>query len=55
MDREKLKKVKALFLDMDGVLWTARSMNDDPIEEGVTVVVREIQGVKVLVEPEPEE
>lgn len=22
MDREKLKKVKALFLDMDGVLWT---------------------------------
>ena len=40
---------------LDGVLWTARSMNDEPIEEGVTVVIREIQGVKVLVEPEPEE
>lgn len=37
---------------LDGVLWTARSANDAPIEEGTTVVVREIRGVKLLVEPE---
>ncbi len=37
---------------LDGVLWSARSVNDAPIEEGATVVVREIQGVKLLVEPE---
>ena len=40
---------------LDGVLWTARSVNDDLIGEGSTVIVREIQGVKLLVEPEPEE
>ena len=40
---------------LDGVLWTARSVNDDLIGEGTTVIVREIQGVKLLVEPEPEE
>ena len=37
---------------LDGVLWSARSVNDAPIEEGTTVVVREIRGVKLLVEPE---
>ena len=39
-------------VQLDGVLWTARSANDAPIEEGTTVVVREIRGVKLLVEPE---
>ena len=37
---------------LDGVEWTARSMADDmTIEAGAPVVVREIQGVKLLVEP----
>ena len=39
---------------LDGVLWTARSVNDGLIGEGTTVIVREIQGVKLLVEPETE-
>ena len=39
-------------VQLDGVLWTARSVNDAPIEAGTTVVVREIQGVKLMVEPE---
>ncbi len=36
---------------LDGVLWTARSSGGEPIETGTTVVVREIQGVKLMVEP----
>ena len=39
---------------IDGVLWTARSVSGEPIEEGARVVVREIQGVKVIVEPQSE-
>ena len=37
---------------LDGVLWTARSASERPIEPGATVLVREIQGVKLLVEEE---
>lgn len=37
---------------LDGVEWTARSISDDlPIDAGTPVVVREIRGVKLLVEP----
>ena len=32
-------------------VWTARSVSDELIVEGTTVVVKDIQGVKVLVEP----
>ncbi len=39
-------------VQLDGVTWTARSVSDAPIEKGVTVIVREIRGVKLLVEPE---
>ena len=35
---------------LDGVTWTARSTDGSVIEPGATVVVREIQGVKLLVE-----
>ena len=35
---------------IDGVVWTARSATGDPIEAGKHVVVREIQGVKLIVE-----
>ena len=39
-------------VQLDGVAWTARSVRDDaPIEKGVTVTVREIRGVKLVVEP----
>ncbi|MBQ7737929.1 MAG: NfeD family protein [Oscillospiraceae bacterium] len=42
-------------VQLDGVIWTARSVADDPIPAGTRVVVREIRGVKLLVEPAPEE
>ena len=42
-------------VQLDGVIWTARSVADAPIPAGTRVVVREIQGVKLLVEPAPEE
>lgn len=35
---------------LDGVLWTARSSGGAPIEVGTVVTVREIQGVKLMVE-----
>lgn len=35
---------------LSGQVWTARSKSEQPIPEGVTVVVREIQGVKLIVE-----
>lgn len=35
--------------------WTARSLGEDPIPQGQKVIIREIQGVKVLVEPLQEE
>ncbi len=38
---------------LDGVTWTARSTDGSVIEPGETVVVREIQGVKLLVEAAP--
>ena len=37
---------------LDGVEWTARSSDDSrSIAEGAQVIVREIQGVKLIVEP----
>ena len=36
---------------LDGNIWTARSVNDTPIEPDAEVVIRSIEGVKVLVEP----
>ena len=39
-------------IKLDGVLWTARSVSDSiTIDAGTPVVVRDIQGVKLLVEP----
>ena len=32
-----------------GILWTARSENGSPIEEGALVTVDRVEGVKVLV------
>lgn len=37
-------------VQLDGVAWTARSTDDSVIEAGQLVVVREIRGVKLLVE-----
>ena len=37
-------------VQLDGVTWTARSLDGTPIESGETVRIREIQGVKLLVE-----
>ncbi|MEA5038694.1 MAG: NfeD family protein [Clostridiaceae bacterium] len=34
-----------------GQIWTARSVGETPIAKGVKVVVREISGVKTIVEP----
>lgn len=34
-----------------GMFWTARSTDSTPIPQGATVVIRSIQGVKVLVDP----
>ena len=40
---------------VDALTWTARSVSDEQtIEPGTTVVVREIRGVKLLVEPKEE-
>ena len=35
---------------LDGMEWTARSLNGDRIEQGNVVIVRQIQGVKLIVE-----
>ena len=37
-----------------GLVWTARSCNDAEIPTGTVVVVREIQGVKLICEPAKE-
>ena len=36
---------------LDGVTWTARSLGGEIIEAGRTVIVRDIQGVKLIVSP----
>lgn len=36
-----------------GMFWTARSTDSTRIPQGTTVVIRSIQGVKVLVDPVP--
>ena len=36
---------------VDGMYWTARSTDSTPIPQGATVVIRSIQGVKVMVDP----
>ena len=37
---------------LDGVVWTARTQNDEvTVEEGTAVIVQEIQGVKLIVVP----
>jgi membrane protein implicated in regulation of membrane protease activity len=38
-------------IKLDGVTWTARSESGGVIPAGTTIVVRRIEGVKVLVEP----
>ena len=39
------------LVKVDGTLWTARSLTDQPIPAGAEVVIRSIEGVKVMVEP----
>ena len=39
---------------LDGVVWTARSLSNQVIPVGTAISVRSIQGVKVIVEPVPE-
>lgn len=34
-----------------GLIWTARSVNGEEIPEGSVVIIREIQGVKLICEP----
>ena len=34
-----------------GRVWTARSVTNDPLEAGTLIVVRRIEGVKLIVEP----
>lgn len=38
---------------VNGMFWTARSTDSTLIPQGATVVIRSIQGVKVLVDPVP--
>ena len=40
------------MIAVDGVEWSARSADDSIIEENTTVVVKEVQGVKAIVEVE---
>lgn len=37
-----------------GLVWTARSVNGEPIPAGTVVVIRDIQGVKLICEPTEE-
>ena len=39
---------------LDGVVWSARSLSNQVIPVGTAIHVRSIQGVKVIVEPVPE-
>ncbi len=36
---------------INGLEWTARSINDEVVSEGSSVIVEEIRGVKVIVSP----
>ena len=36
-------------VSVDGKVWTARSENGQPIEQGAVVVAKQIQGVKLIV------
>ena len=37
-----------------GLIWTARSVNGEEIPEGAVVIIRDIQGVKLICEPKTE-
>lgn len=39
------------MVKVDNEKWTARSVSGEPIEEGATVIVTAIEGVKLMVEP----
>lgn len=39
------------LIKVDGTLWTARSVDGEPISAGTEVVIRSIEGVKAMVEP----
>ena len=38
-------------IKIGGILWTARSLDDEPIPEGTRVRVNRIEGVKAIVYP----
>ncbi len=38
-------------VQVSGIVWTARSLAEDPIPAGTTVTVRRIDGVKLIVAP----
>lgn len=39
------------MVKVDNEKWTARSVSGEPIEEGATVIITAIEGVKLMVEP----
>lgn len=39
-------------IKLNGIEWTARSASNEIIQSGITVIVKEIQGVKAIVEKE---
>lgn len=39
---------------ISGMEWTARSYNDEPIESGKVVIVKKVEGVKLIVKEEKE-
>ena len=53
---ERIDNLKATgAVKVDGLIWTARSTDDDvTIEKDAVVVIREIRGVKAMVEPKKE-
>ena len=40
------------LVNLGGQIWSARSENGDPIDEGATVLVKRIEGVKLIVTKE---
>lgn len=48
---ERIDNLSAVgAVQLDGMVWTARSVSDNPIEAGRHVIVKGIQGVKLMVE-----
>ena len=47
---ERIDNIQTLGqVKVDGQIWTARSIEDQPIEKGKYVIVHEVRGVKLIV------